>query len=68
MADLVLWRRLTRTDFEAMSGEAAPSGTGGGAMHIALGTDRVELPIAEFLGANNKPLVTIKTEAEAPKV
>lgn len=49
MSDLLFWRELTLTDFNAINGLAAPSGTGGGAMHIALGVDRPKFPIKDFL-------------------
>lgn len=67
MADFLLWRRLTETDFRAINGKAAPSGSGGGAMHIALGTSGkigANPTINEFLqsAAHN---VTINTEQSA---
>lgn len=64
MPSLVLWRKLTKTDFEAINGEAAPSGTGGGAMHIALGVDNPDtFPIDSFLQTGGSSNITIDTEA-----
>lgn len=60
--DLVLWRRLTNTDFNAMNGAAAPYGRGGGAMHIALGIQSTNFPIQQFLQTTNTE-VTIETQA-----
>jgi len=68
-SDLLLWRRLTETDFKAINGEAAPSNTGGGAMHIALGKDRESLPIRLFLKGNlNGHVATISTQPSAPNI
>lgn len=50
MPDLLLWRRLTNTDFNAMNGQASPRGEGGGAMHVALGVNSGKLDVAGFLG------------------
>ena len=58
--DVVLWRRLTNTDFNAMNGLAAPYGRGGGAMHIALGVQSDDFPIRRFL-QTRKTEVTIAT-------
>jgi predicted restriction endonuclease len=60
MANLILWRRLTETDFNSINGHGAQSGTGGGAMHISLGTGR-QIPINTFLSSRNH-VVTIDTE------
>ena len=59
---LVLWRRLTETDFNAMNGNASPHGHGGGAMHIALGTDSGDFPIQQFLRTLQTE-ITIQTQA-----
>jgi hypothetical protein len=64
--DLLLWRRLTKTDFSAMNGQAAPHGRGGGAMHIALGVQTSAFPVQEFL-RTRKTQVTIKTEPWAER-
>lgn len=50
MTDYVLWKQLTQTDFRAMEGDAAPSGSGGGAVHIALGVNSDKLDVHGFLG------------------
>ncbi len=52
MSALVLWKRLTENDFNAMHGTASPRGLGGGARHIALGVNNTAFPIADFLGRN----------------
>jgi hypothetical protein len=62
MTDLVLWRRLTKTDFNSMHGEASPRGRGGGAMHVALGVDTKSFLIKTFLKTRREK-VTITTEA-----
>mgnify|MGYP002622977898 FL=1 len=49
MTDLLLWKRLEWNDMNAIHGRATHAGSGGGAMHIALGTNRGQFPIAEFL-------------------
>lgn len=67
MTDLVLWRAITETDFRAMNGQAAPSGTGGGAMHIALGTAKVLPTIRSFLNTK-EDLQAIDTEPTPPSV
>jgi hypothetical protein len=59
----VLWRKLSQTDFNAMSGSAALSGTGGGARHIALGISRPGNDIESFLAPLTGTPVTIPTEA-----
>lgn len=58
---LVLWRQLTSTDFKAMNGQAAPSGGGGGAMHIALGVGSDNFPIQQFLQTQGTK-ITIPTQ------
>jgi HNH endonuclease len=63
----VLWKRLTETDFNAMNGNAAPSGSGGGAMHVALGVSTSAFPVNEFLDANGQQAINIKTEARVGK-
>ncbi|MGH8612578.1 MAG: HNH endonuclease [Gammaproteobacteria bacterium] len=60
MPDDVLWRRLTRTDFNAMNGIASPSGRGGGAMHISLGVESHDFPIREFLRAGSARNVQVE--------
>jgi hypothetical protein len=59
--DYVLWRRLTRTDFNAMNGNASPHGRGGGAMHISLGVHTDNFPIRAFLNARRRQAVTVTT-------
>src|SRR5579871_4803972 len=59
--DLVLWRRLTNTDFNAMNGAAAPYGRGGGAMHIALGVANADFAIQQFLQTTSTE-ITIATQ------
>ncbi len=61
MSSVVLWRRLTETDFNAMHGVASPYGRGGGAMHIALGVRSTTFPIDRFLNARGRTTVTIAT-------
>lgn len=63
MNNLVLWRRLTETDFNAMHGNASPHGRGGGAMHIALGVRTDTFPIDRFLNARRRAAVTVQTIA-----
>lgn len=63
MADFVLWRRLTQSDFRAMKGAASPGGRGGGARHIALGRQSSQLDIDKFLLAKGRAQVTIKARA-----
>jgi len=64
MSSLVLWRRLTETDFNAMHGEASPHGRGGGAMHIALGVRSTAFPIDHFLNTRGRNSVTIATAVQ----
>lgn len=64
MNPVVLWRRLTPTDFRAMNGNASPYGRGGGAMHIALGVRSGTFPIDDFLNAPGKTEVTISAAAD----
>lgn len=64
MVDLILWKRLTKSDHNAMHGKAAPSGSGGGARHIALGVQTKSFPIAQFLKSAG-PSVAIHTEESA---
>jgi HNH endonuclease len=47
---MILWKKLTETDFEAMHGHASPHGAGGGARHIALGVETATFRISSFLG------------------
>jgi len=65
LTDKVLWRRITKTDMMGMTGEAAPSGTGGGAKHIVLGTNGPDFNIYEFLGVNRCEDI-VKTIEEIP--
>jgi hypothetical protein len=65
VADYVLWRRLTETDFNAMNGLAAPSGGGGGAMHISLGVRSGIFPIDRFLDSGRKTTVDIETAPQS---
>lgn len=68
MPDLVLWRRLTKTDFKAIHGKAAPSGSGGGAVHIALAAPREGFRLDEFLrrpGSGHIELQTAKGPGHA---
>jgi HNH endonuclease len=53
MANYVLWKKLTPTDFNSMQGLASPGGTGGGARHIALGVASRGFPIDRFLGTGS---------------
>jgi hypothetical protein len=62
MTNLLLWRRITRTDMMDMTGRAAPSGTGGGAKHIPLGVNRPDFDIIGFLGAPGCEDVSITIE------
>jgi hypothetical protein len=64
MNSLVLWRRLSATDFRAMNGDASPRGRGGGAMHIALGVRTDLFPIDNFLNAAGHTEVTISAAAD----
>lgn len=61
VVDYVLWRRLTKTDFNAMNGMASPRGAGGGAMHISLGVRSTEFPIDTFLRSGRRRTVHLKT-------
>ena len=61
MVDYVLWRQLTKTDFNAMNGKASPRGDGGGAMHISLGVRTREFPIDAFLHARGRKTVILTT-------
>lgn len=63
MSALVLWKRLTENDFNAMHGAASPRGHGGGARHIALGVSNRAFPIADFLG-RRQGNVTLPTVAQ----
>ncbi|NKK96542.1 hypothetical protein GFL95_36270 [Rhizobium leguminosarum bv. viciae] len=54
MNELVLWRRISSTDFRAMNGKASPKGRGGGAMHIVLGVRSEHFPIDAFLEVPDK--------------
>ena len=67
MNSLVLWRRLTATDFRAMNGNASPQGRGGGAMHIALGVSTDIFPIDNFLSAAEQTEVTISAAADSER-
>ena len=46
---VILWKQLTRNDFNAINGRGAHASTGGGAMHSALGVNSRALPIRQFL-------------------
>jgi hypothetical protein len=59
----VLWKRLNPTDFNAMSGSAALSPTGGGARHIVLGTSKAGNRVETFLPPLKNHQVTIQTQA-----
>jgi hypothetical protein len=63
MADYVLWKRLTRTDFNSMHGLASPSGSGGGARHIALGVATEQFPIDQFLKVSEQTGVTVQVDS-----
>ncbi|MBX3387243.1 MAG: HNH endonuclease [Phycisphaeraceae bacterium] len=67
MSALVLWKRLTENDFNAMNGRASPRGHGGGARHIALGVHNNVFPISDFLGSMDGT-VTLATEAAGPQI
>ena len=54
---VVLWKRLTENDFNAMHGEASPQGRGGGARHIALGVRNAAFPIDRFLNTRRLNVV-----------
>jgi hypothetical protein len=64
MNSMVLWRRLSTTDFRAMNGNASPHGRGGGAMHIALGVRTDHFPIDNFLNAAGRTEVTISAATD----
>ncbi len=64
MNPLVLWRRISPTDFRAMNGSASPHGRGGGAMHIALGVRTDLFPIDDFLNARGQSDVDISAAAD----
>ncbi len=64
MNPLVLWRRISPTDFRAMNGSASPHGRGGGAMHIALGVRTDAFPIDDFLNARGQTEVIISAGAD----
>jgi hypothetical protein len=63
MSMLVLWKRLTPNDFNAMNGLASPRGHGGGARHIALGVRTRAFPIDHFLNTRRHN-VTLATAAQ----
>lgn len=58
----LLFRRLSETDFNAVNGKAQQAGTGGGAMHIALGVHTDRFPIKNFIGVTTATKKTIATE------
>jgi hypothetical protein len=64
MNRLVLWRRLSETDFRAINGKASPYGRGGGAMHIALGVRSDAFPVDKFLNAGGQTEVSISAAAD----
>lgn len=68
MKFLVLWRRISPTDFRAMNGNASPHGRGGGAMHIALGVRTDIFPIDDFLNAPGQTDVDIPAAADPRRV
>src|SRR4051812_4016525 len=61
MSNLVLWKRLTENDFNAMHGKASPHGEGGGARHIALGVRTTAFPIDRFLNAPGRSSAMVTT-------
>jgi hypothetical protein len=63
MADQLLWRRLTLTDFRAINGQAAPSGSGGGAVHIALNKPSAAFALDKFLRQPGKNQIARSTAA-----
>lgn len=63
MPDQLLWRRLTETDFKAIHGKAAPSGSGGGAVHIALAAPSEAFKLDAFLGHPGDQQITAPTAA-----
>ncbi|HVY19632.1 MAG TPA: HNH endonuclease [Bauldia sp.] len=65
MANLVLWRHLTISDFSAMHASASPHGRGGGARHISLGRNTARFPIEDFIDAGTKSIVTLPTAARS---
>lgn len=64
MVDSVLWRQLTQTDYNSIHGLAAPSGSGGGARHIALGVSTPRFPIDQFLGAGAESTLTVDARSD----
>jgi hypothetical protein len=64
MSAIVMWKRLTVNDFNAMNGKASPHGDGGGARHIALGVQNASFPIGRFLNSGRRSSVTIATSAQ----
>ena len=62
MSDKILWRKLTFNDMNAISGAAAPGGGGGGAKHIALGVNKPNFAIKDFLNVNVCQDITITIE------
>lgn len=63
MPDQLLWRRLTKTDFKAIHGKAAPSGSGGGAVHIALARPSEAFKLDAFFGHVGNQQIHASTEA-----
>lgn len=61
MADL-LWKRLTVTDFNGMSGSAAVSDSGGGARHIAIGVSKAGNDVDSFLPPGHGERVKVPTQ------
>ena len=64
MTDYVLWKKLTRTDFNSMHGLASPSGDGGGARHIALGVPTKRFPIDQFLKVSGQARLTVQASSD----
>jgi hypothetical protein len=64
LADYVLWKQLTQTDFNSMHGQAAPSGSGGGARHIALGVATKRFPIDRFLKISGQATLTVPADSD----
>jgi hypothetical protein len=62
LANLVLWKRLSKTDFGGMTGTAAISTKGGGARHIALGVNTGTLDVRALVAPKTAAQVTIQTQ------
>jgi hypothetical protein len=64
MSEYVLWKQLTKTDFNAMIAHASPGGRGGGARHVALGVATKKFPVDDFLGVSGRAKIAIYANSD----